>query len=188
MSPVHHPCDGLLLDYASGALSEPVALAVATHIALCDVCQASSARLDALGGALLEDLEPAAMSQRGLERVMARLDEEPAAPEPILVAPQEHGDHDAVLPSPLHRYVEGGLPSLRWRSYGGLSEARLLKDGGGFSTRLIRLKPGAAAPRHTHERDEFTVVLTGAFSDSRALCAGGLRDERSHRRSPAGRG
>jgi len=38
--PAHHPGPEVLMDYASGALPEPVALLVATHASLCRECQA----------------------------------------------------------------------------------------------------------------------------------------------------
>ena len=45
------------MDYAAGSLSEPVALLIATHLALCPRCRHEVEEFEALGGALLEDLE-----------------------------------------------------------------------------------------------------------------------------------
>ena len=56
--PVHHPSEARLLDYASGALPEPMALLIATHLALCPACRRTVAELEAVGGALLEALPP----------------------------------------------------------------------------------------------------------------------------------
>ena len=38
---------------------------------------------------------------------------------------------------------------------------------------ILRIAPGAAAPRHTHSGDEYTLVLTGAFHDDAGLYRAG---------------
>jgi len=58
VAPDHHPSDERLLEYASGAAPEPIALLVATHLALCPACRHVTAELEAVGGALLETLPP----------------------------------------------------------------------------------------------------------------------------------
>jgi len=40
-----------------------------------------------------------------------------------------------------------------------LSVHDVLREANGVRTRLLQIKAGAAMPRHTHEGDEFTVVL-----------------------------
>ena len=119
--PVHHPSEARLLDYASGALPEPMALLIATHLALCPACRRTVAELEAVGGALLEALPPEPVADDSLARLLARLDRlepaAPAAPASLAAAP--------ILPQPLRDYV-GSLDQVAWRHFGPVAEARLL--------------------------------------------------------------
>ena len=103
MSIKHHPTDETLGAYAAGTLDEGSALVVAAHVSLCPRCTAAVRGFEEVGGALLDRLQPSAMSGDALKRTLARLDE-PAPPAPALddaVAPE-----DRHLPRPL---VEGGV-------------------------------------------------------------------------------
>jgi putative transcriptional regulator len=158
--------DELLLAHAAGRLPEPVALAVATHLALSPDARARYARYEALGGVLLDRLEPEAIATDGWERLAARLDEKeeeeiaPPPPKP----PTDHGR--LLLPRPLRDYVGEPLDRLKWRRYGPLAEAELKLGTPGYRTSLIRMRAGGMAPKHTHEGQEITVVIEGAFSDA----------------------
>lgn len=161
MSPTHHPSPERLLDYASGALREPVALLVATHLALCPECRRQIAAMEAVGGALLDQLPPEPVADDSLARLLARLDRpEPEAPmteAPVAGVP--------LLPQPLRGYVGGSLDHVTWRQLGSMAEARLLPGHEGFTTRLLKIRPGVAMPHHTHVGSELTLVLQGGFSD-----------------------
>ena len=52
MNITHHPSDELMLDYASGALSEGWALAVATHLSMCDSSSGLLRGIETIGGIL----------------------------------------------------------------------------------------------------------------------------------------
>ncbi len=54
----HHLSKKLLMAYSAGQLEEGFALAIATHISMCDQCRAELESLDAMGGAIIENLEP----------------------------------------------------------------------------------------------------------------------------------
>lgn len=160
--PFHHPSEERLLDYASGAAKEPVALLVATHLALCPTCRRKIAELEAVGGALLEASPPEAVAEESLGRVMARLERPELQPEPIAAG----GDPgDMLLPQPLRGYVGGSLDRLVWRRLGPVNEARLLAEMSPFTTRLLKIRPGISIPSHTHAGHELTLVLQGGFSD-----------------------
>ena len=159
--PTHHPSQARLLDYASGSLPEPLALLVATHLALCPLCRRGLAELEAVGGALLEALPPEPVADDSLARLLARIDRPAPPAEPVARAAAAA---DLVLPQPLRDYV-GSLDRVAWRHLGPLSEARLLTGFEKFTTRLLRVTPGTALPRHTHAGSELTLVLQGGFSD-----------------------
>ena len=159
--PRHHPAAERLLDYASGGLPEPMALLVATHLALCPRCRRETAELEALAGALLETLPPEPVAADSLERVLARI-EQPAPAEP---AAEQLAPGDPSLPRPLRDYAGGTLEALPWRRLGPIAEVQLLRDFPGFTTRLLRIRGGLGVPVHTHRGSELTLVLSGAFSD-----------------------
>ena len=164
MTSEHITVDDLLLAHAAGRLPEPVGLVVATHLALSPQGQSVYRDYEALGGAMLEDLAPADLSAGSFHRLMARLDDEL---EPLHASREKpavpSGESD--LPSPLCAYVPGRLADLPWKHYGGVSEASLALDETTYRTRLIVLKAGRAVPKHTHDGQEITVVLKGAFND-----------------------
>jgi len=166
--PAHHLPEELLLDHAAGSLPEALALVVATHLALCPACRAAAGDCEALGGALLGDLPAAALAEDALARTLARLDaeeqEEPAAAGGAAVS-------ESDIPQPLAGYLGGGLAALNWRRLTpGIAAAALRPAGAAadsaFPARLLRIAPGAAAPRHSHRGDEATLVLRGGFSDA----------------------
>ncbi len=66
MSTTHHPGEELLLAHASGAADEALSLIVGTHLALCPECRGKVARMETLGGALLSDIAPVAVSDGAL--------------------------------------------------------------------------------------------------------------------------
>lgn len=160
----HHPSSELLLDYASGALCEAQALAVATHTALCALCRAEVERLESVGGAMLSVLGHSdATDDALLDQTLARLDE-PAA-DTARTASSIDAATKEVVPSPLWPYLDGALDNIRWRRLGrGLHEASLPAVGANAS--LLRIGAGMAVPGHTHVGSEMTVVFAGGFSDA----------------------
>ncbi|HEY5084509.1 MAG TPA: hypothetical protein VII48_08315, partial [Rhizomicrobium sp.] len=58
----HHPDEPLLLAYASGSADEAFSLIVATHMTYCAACRAQVAKLETIGGTLLQDLQPAPLA------------------------------------------------------------------------------------------------------------------------------
>lgn len=164
MTSEHITVDDLLLAHAAGRLPEPVGLVVATHMALTPARQVAYRDYEALGGAMLEDLAPADLSDGGFERLLARLDDDA---EPIRGQQVQKRERavDPEVPAPLHPYIRGRVSDLPWKHYGAVSETKLAIDESIYRTRLIILKAGKAVPKHTHDGQEITVVLTGAFND-----------------------
>ena len=154
----HHLPDEWLMDYASGAASEPVALLVATHLAMCAACRASLARIEAVGGAMLDDLAPEPVRAGALAETLALLNDKSARGSTAR-APSR-------LPAPLAAYVPAEIDDLSWRMVTrGVEEAALACAGGGYTASLLRFAPKRAIPHHTHRGDELVVVLEGGFSD-----------------------
>lgn len=168
LSPNHHPDAAVLIDYAAGTSSEAAGVMIASHLALCPVCRAEVERLEAFGGAMLEDLPPTALQNADLDALLARLDA-PAAPTPARPAVAS----SILLPRPLRDYladmpVGGDLAALPWRKLGGgVDEIQVPSVAtGGEHLRLLRIRAGSAVPRHTHDGNEMVMVLSGGFSDA----------------------
>ncbi|HSB22078.1 MAG TPA: ChrR family anti-sigma-E factor [Burkholderiaceae bacterium] len=164
----HHPGDELLLPLAAGRLSAGQALVLSTHLEGCTDCRARLHTLQALGGALLEQAEPAALEAGAWERTLQRIDR--PAPAPVAAA---------AVPAP-HPALPDGLAwpaSLRgcragaWRWMGpGMRYARIVAPHDpAASLYLLRIGEGRSLPRHTHGGIELTQVLCGTFDDGRAL-------------------
>jgi putative transcriptional regulator len=153
----HHPEDTLLLAYAAGGLDGAMSLVIATHLSFCAHCSRLVARQEEIGGALLEDLPPAAMEEDALDRALARLDE-PVEP----LASQSSNDN---TPAPLRAVLGRDLSQVRWRKMGPKLGYVTLWRRGPVAVRLLRGAPGTDTGRHSHRGMEYTVVLRGGYTD-----------------------
>lgn len=151
----HHIPDALLLDYASGRLSEPFALVVATHVSMCDECRARLEAHEVAGGALIEADSGAELSGGLLDSVMAQLDE------PVEEAPVYR--RSGIFSAPVMEALKGRPP--KWKPLGRGVRQQILRRSESGSVRLLYIPPGQAVPDHTHGGLELTLVLQGAFSD-----------------------
>ncbi|BBB26777.1 ChrR family anti-sigma-E factor [Amphritea japonica] len=168
----HHLDDATLISYSAGALSQGMALVVATHISICAQCRQLAEANDALGGALLESLESETVADTMLANLLSQLDDTPQ--EVVTLAPVKH---DPEIPAPLSDYIEGSLDQLEWkRIVPGVAYYDMPWEGRGVS-RLLRIAPGKSMLAHTHDGNELTMVLRGSFSDEIGrFCRGDVAD------------
>lgn len=169
MTETHLITDELLLSYAAGAVEEPVALLVATHLALNPLARSRYRRLEALGGAMMEEIEPTPLRQGALDAVLARLGEPEALPARAIRLPAaEHGPQ-SLIPRPLRDYIGDDPATLAWKPLMRGVVAFDVPVGdpatGGVSTQLLKIEPGRAVPQHTHRGAELVLVLDGGFTD-----------------------
>ena len=158
MSINHHPDEALLAAYAGGTLDLGQHVAVATHLTACPHCREWVRSMERVGGALLADLQPAALSQHALVRVLDRLDEPGPAP---AYARREGSEAPAQLPRFVKTYQFGGwrmvAPGVRLRPI-------LLPESSPTRVFLLRSASGTKMLAHAHAGVEMTCVLSGAFS------------------------
>ncbi|MBO6784608.1 MAG: cupin domain-containing protein [Alphaproteobacteria bacterium] len=167
----HHPDEEILVRYAAGELAEALSLLVATHIAMCPACRSKVRAAEAIGGALVQDASPVAMSADALDSVLARV-EVSAEPEPVK-APLPSGARP-ILPEPLRSYAGSDLDGLDWRRLGrGAYHIPLVADRGAPTARLLRIPAGRPVPEHGHNGLELTMVLQGSFVDGGERFAAG---------------
>ncbi len=156
----HHLSEKLIAGYAAGTLPEAVNLIIASHISLCDTCRAEVEAHEAVGGAIMERVESAEVSEACLSGALdlirngawSALDQRVAAPDP-------------VLPAPLRDYVGGTLDDVNWRPVGMGVKQAVLETSSEATARLLYIPAGTAVPDHGHSGMELTLVLKGAFSD-----------------------
>lgn len=173
MTPTKHLSDALLLDYAAGNLSEGWSLAIATHIALCPACRSRVLAAEAVGGALVEAIEPEPVDEAALAATLARIDAE-AVPEQrrVTAAPGA-----TLFPEPLRSYLGGG-GAIPWRKLSPSAQTFIIPTGDRSTTaRLLRISAGAAMPVHSHRGRELTLVLQGAFHDEGGMFGRGDIEE-----------
>lgn len=157
----HHATDETLMRYAAGTLAAGPAIVVEAHLAGCPACRARVATYEAVGGALLEEIEPTQLSETAFNDVLAMIDaEEEPAPRQQSRKPVEI--EGVRLPDAL-----GGCDIGRWRWIGpGMRMSRVgVPHDPDANLILLKIAPGRALPDHGHAGTEFTYVVAGAFTD-----------------------
>lgn len=155
----HHIPDLMLQAYVTGALHYSFDLVIAAHVSMCDECRTRLTAHECAGGAALQALEPASVSNQLRDRVLGKLDgPEPATP--IRTASR-------IFPTPVMEALEGQPP--KWQRMGaGVRQSLLHTDKRG-SVRLLYIPGRQAVPDHSHHGIELTLVLEGAFKDETGL-------------------
>lgn len=158
MTITHHPDIATLMAFSAGALEEPYAAVIATHLAMSEGGRETVRHMTTIGGALLNDEPAAELSDHALERLMSSLGNER-----IEVAPREDSD----VPLPLRAYLPKGLAAVRWKWTGpGVATADLAWGRDGRSRlMLLRVAAGRPVPEHGHGGQELTLILQGAYRD-----------------------
>lgn len=158
----HHPSDTTLMAYASGGLSHGLSLIVAAHLGMCPRCRKRASLADSMGGAMLDEAAPAAVSDEALETVLRRIAE--AGPEAD-DRPRRAGRHG--IPAPLGEMLPEDMSEIRWRLVGpGIRQAKLPgADGGDEGVKLLRIAPGRSVPQHGHGGHEMTLIVSGSYTD-----------------------
>lgn len=167
MTIAFHPDIATLMTFSAGALEEPYAVVVSTHIAMCEACREQVKRTDLIGGALLAAEPEAALSKGALDRLSAALDAADVAPAPIA----QIGN----VPAPVARYLPDGIDGIRWRFSGPGVAVADLPSSKSAKGRLMLLKvaAGRKVPEHSHGGQELTLILRGAYRDRFGVFATG---------------
>ena len=166
----HHPDDAMLLAHASGHLEAGTSLVLASHLELCERCRERQGELDALGGVLLDALEPAALADDAFARTLARIDAGMPPRAPRTVTPPPPLPPGADWPAALAH-----CSATRWRWIApGMRWSRVTVPGSPrANVFLLRMGAGRYLSPHGHRGVEMTQVLYGSFHDGRALFGAG---------------
>ncbi len=163
MSISHHPSEAVLAAYASGGLADGPGLVVCAHLERCAKCRADLRLLEAVGGALIDDLMPTEMEPDALALALARI-ERPAPPRASTPV-KRAGPDGMVLPGALARR---GVGPRRFLAPGIWVAPVPSRSADGWRTYLLRAPAGMAVIDHDHHGAEYTLVLEGALADGDA--------------------
>ena len=198
----NHPLgDEIFAAYAAGALSGPMRLLVDAQAQTSPEVSRDRGDADRLAGALLETIEPVALSDTALDRALAAIEAEcaqagEAGPLTQDARANAQGRKAANAAGEALNEIlrlpdavrDAALESAGWTFAGpGVRTMELMRDGSA-KAELIRLEPGRGVPGHGHEGREFTLVLCGAFHDGRERYGSGelcVADPEVHHRPVA---
>ena len=158
-APTRHPSPETLFDFARGALEPGRRLVLRAHLGACAECRAQVRLGEAVGGALLSELEPSALAPDALDKALARI-ERPPAP---AAAPEPRGPGDWI-DAPAEVLV-AARRRRRWAAPGVWVAPVTRNRATGARSYLLGIGPGIAVPRHGHKGVEMVCVLKGAFDD-----------------------
>lgn len=166
--------EDLLIARAAGRLSAPMRLLVDTHAAMNPDTAAAARDAEAAAVALFELDHGEALSDDAVSVAMAMIDAlesgvgEAAGLKPVSRSVAAEAANRALdelkdLPGPVREMaLEAGA---QWRfAAPGVRRIELVSDGEARAE-LLRIEPGHGSPSHTHDGQEFTLVLAGAFAD-----------------------
>jgi putative transcriptional regulator len=162
MSASFHPADEMLAAYGAGSLDEGTAVLISTHLALCPRCRKEVARVEAMGGAMLEELSAAEMGEGALDSVLSRIASLSSPPPP---PPSVPSPGPSFFPRPLRDYVGADLATLPWKRLAKGIEQVILLESHATRVRLLRIGAGVVVPEHGHGGMELTMALQGGFAD-----------------------
>jgi len=153
--------DSLLARYVAGTLPTPARVLVEAHLELKPDNRIKVANLEAMAGLELSAIDPVALDDRDA-MIAAVL----GSNVPRTASSASRGE-TRVFPKALYDFVGFDAEEVPWRTrMPGFKEYEL-GDIEGCHVNLFWIKPGRTVPAHTHEGSELSLVLDGAFSDSR---------------------
>lgn len=153
---MHNGCltDEIVVAYVTGSAPHGMALAAAAHLTYCADCRRKAEAHEAIAGALLA--EASLDDAPDIADLMDRLDETAEEAAPVKAGP---------LPAPVAAAVGIDFDEIPWRFRlpGVYVHEMSNKDGDDIS--LMKVRPGAVIPSHTHEAEELTVIFEGELED-----------------------
>lgn len=148
--------DALMARYAAGTLPYPAHVLVQSHLEIAGANRDLVAGLEELAAGALEAAEPRPVADRAqrLSSIFAS-----APPTDAIRRPST-----SIFPTVLRDFVGFDADEVPWRTkMPGFREYDMDVDGCHAS--LFWIKPGRKIPAHTHDGQELTLVLDGAFTD-----------------------
>lgn len=141
------PSDEILFRYAAGVLDPALRMLVDRHMDLHPQTRVRLRDFEEFGGMLLAADPGAAMTAGSLDRALARVG---AA-----------SNQEAAPPA-----ADRPLDGLRWRWAGpGCAIANIEVAASRMKTYALRIAPGRAMLQHSHQAEEWTLIVQGSYRD-----------------------
>lgn len=156
--------------HAAGCLDPAFTLMVETQSVLRPEIRGPVALGDMISGSLLETAPAAKLTDGALDRALAAIDALEADERSSVRAGRAAGeamDEMLALPEPVRTAALEAVGKAGWQVIGRGLKRLNLNAGSRLETELYRIAPGARIPRHAHSGNEYTLVVTGGFSDER---------------------
>ncbi|MAI90944.1 cupin domain-containing protein [Ponticaulis sp.] len=154
--------------YAAGTLDPALTLLLDTRAALRADIRQEQVLSDAVAGEFLEREIPAPMSFQAAERALERIDALAADAQSSRKAAKVASamiDELIKLPEPLMDVALQNSVKSGWKFGGPGIRIMPLDVSPEVTAEIIRFEPGCGAPMHTHSGFEYTLVVSGGFSD-----------------------
>lgn len=156
--------------YAAGCIDPGFALMLEAQSLMRADVRGAIALSEMISGSFLDAAPAARMSEGALDRALAAIDVLEAPPEVHAAAGKAAGDaigEILSLPEPVRGAALDAAGKQGWQMMGiGLKRLKL-DVGSSMEVELYRINAGSKIPRHSHGGNEFTMVLSGGFSDHR---------------------
>jgi len=154
--------DVLMAHYVAGSLPQPARVLVESHLEMKPDHRLLVSDLEFLAGEALEQIPEAAIGDRATRLAAVFSSALPAENHTATNLRMEKG----FFPKAIRDLVGYDLDTVPWKTkLPGFKQYSTDIDGCEVS--LMWIKAGRALPAHTHKGMELTLVLDGAFSDSR---------------------
>ena len=157
----HHPDVSTLMCCSAGSQPEACAAVIASHLAVCPTCRKEVRRMQKIGVALFDTLEPECMAAPApVVKMRSAEADNPEKSEPCVLSAGE-------IPQFLVSCVGPCLDVMSWDpvAQGIWTHAIVLSEGASGDLRLVKVEPGKSFPQHGHTGWELTLVLRGSYTD-----------------------
>lgn len=161
----HHPDIASLMCCSAGSQPEACAAVIASHLAFCPKCCAEMRRMQKIGAALFDMLEPAKLSEAAPIAAMRACEAETDTDDRWMGPPCKECSGD--VPQPLAALIGERLDDLPWSWVApGVWTYRVpLSKACGGDLRLFKIAPGNTLPAHENAGCELTIILRGSYTD-----------------------
>ena len=167
------PPEEMIADFAAGATPPAVSLLMAAHLTQAPESRARVRAYEEAGGVMLRDEAPEAVSEDGFDAVLAMIGSD--APEPVTADPAPEAPEPCPIPRIVLDQIGLGFDEIPWKfKLPGVSAYDIDIDADGDQkVTLLRARPGATVPQHTHKGTELTLIMQGVMLDNGVeYCAG----------------
>lgn len=152
------------MQFAAGQMVNALGVMIACHLEHCSHCRQRIRVYEQIGGELMEEITPQEASPGLFSEVLSRIDNNTGA-----AASSDQTDNRIILPDvprPLQRFVDAPYEELQWKGLtSSIRHYDLPFSDSRYSARFYRISAGKELPQHTHKGHEFTLVMSGSFSD-----------------------